>query len=91
MAEGINFDAVIDAFASAVAAKLRATVQAAGPKINPRLLTVELAGDYLSRSPHSVRHLIKDGRLPVVKIDNRIFLDIKDLDRIIDRSKQVAI
>lgn len=91
MAEAINLEAVLDAFASAVAEKLRSLAPATGSKIAPRLLSIEQAGEYLSRSAHSVRHLISAGKLPVVKMDNRIFLDIRDLDQVIEQSKQVAL
>ena len=79
----------IDAIAGAVAGKLRASAE--NGKIAPRLLSVEQCSEYLSRSAHSIRHLIKAGKLPVVKIDGRIFLDIRDLDRAIENSKQVAL
>jgi hypothetical protein len=79
----------IEAVAAAVAAKIRD--MAGIGKIKPRLLTIELAGEYLSRSADSIRYLIKRRKLPVSKIDNRIFLDIHDLDRIIDDSKRVAL
>jgi hypothetical protein len=79
----------IDALAAAVAGKLRASSE--NGKIGPRLLSIDRGGEYLSRSAHSIRHLIKAGKLPVVKIDGRIFLDIRDLDRIIEKSKQVAL
>ena len=79
----------IEAIASAVAGKLRPSDE--NGKTAPRLLSIALAAEYLSRSAHSVRHLIKAGKLPVVKIDGRIFLDIRDPDRIIENSKQVAI
>ena len=79
----------IEAMAGAVAGKLRGAAE--NGKIAPRLLSVDQSSEYLSRSAHSIRHLIKAGKLPVVKIDNRIFLDIRDLDRAIEKSKQVAI
>jgi hypothetical protein len=79
----------VEAIATGVAAKLRASSEST--RIAPRLLSIEQAGEFLSRSAHSVRHLIKAGKLPKVKIDGRIFLDIRDLDRIIEKSKQVAL
>lgn len=91
MADGFSLEAMLDAVATAVANKLRAQPDSGGPKIQPRLLSIEQAGQYLNRSAHSVRHLISAGKLPVVKIDNRIFLDLRDLDRVIEQSKQVAI
>jgi hypothetical protein len=79
----------IEAIASAVAGKLGTPSE--NGKVKPRLLSIDQCGEYLSRSAHSIRHLIKAGKLPVVKIDGRIFLDIRDLDRAIENSKQVAI
>jgi hypothetical protein len=78
----------IEAIATAVAGKLGTPENG---KVRPRLLSIDQGGEYLSRSAHSIRHLIKAGKLPVVKIDGRIFLDIRDLDRAIENSKQVAI
>jgi hypothetical protein len=75
--------------AGAVAGKLRSAAE--NGKIAPRLLSVDQGSEYLSRSAHATRHLIKAGKLHVVKIDGRIFLDIRNLDRIIEKSKQVAI
>ena len=58
--------------------------------IRPRLLTVEEAATYLGRTKGSVQHLVADGGLPVVRSDRRVFLDIQDLDRWIERNKQEA-
>jgi hypothetical protein len=87
----MRFDSeeIIDALATALAVKLRASSEST--KIAPRLLSIEQGGEYLSRSAHSVRHLIKAGKLPVVKIDGRIFLDTRDLDQTIEKSKHVAL
>ena len=58
-----NLDALIDALAERVAEKLRPELNGRangnGAAIKPRLLTVEQAGTYLSRSSASVR---LDGR-----------------------------
>ena len=93
MQNGLNLDAFVDALAEKVADRVGARLAQAnnGTTIKPRLLSIEQAGQYLSRSAHSVRHLITAGKLPVVKLDNRIFLDVRDLDRVIDESKQVAL
>jgi excisionase family DNA binding protein len=52
-----------------------------------RLLSVEEAADYLGRSPAAVRHMIQSGKLPAVRIDRRVAVDIRDLDRLIEASK----
>ena len=58
--------------------------------VQPRLFTVQRAAEYLGRSAHSIRHLCSTGKLPVVRIDGRVFLDRNDLDRVIEESKEVA-
>ena len=58
------------------------------PEVNrKRLFTVEEAGFYLGRSVWSIRHLIADGRLPIVRHGRRIFFDRCDLDVYIERNK----
>ncbi|MBZ5620063.1 MAG: helix-turn-helix domain-containing protein [Acidobacteriia bacterium] len=57
----------------------------------PRLLSVQRAAEYMGRSAHSIRHLCSSGKLPVVRLDGRIFLDREDLDQIITDSKQFHI
>jgi len=74
----------INELAAAVAERLVGRPQ-------PRLLTVDGAADYLSRSPASVRKLIHSGTLPTVRMDARTFLDIRDLDKVIESSKERAI
>ena len=79
----MNFEH-INAIAEAVAERLAGRPQ-------PRLLSVDGAASYLSRSSASIRQLINRGVLPTVKLDARIFLDIRDLDKLIDSSKERAI
>lgn len=93
MESGLSLDVLIDRLADRVAQKLRAGVLSASNAngIRPRLLTIEMAALYLSRSTNSMRHLIRSGRLPVVRLDDRIFLDVRDLDRTIEEAKQLAV
>ena len=74
----------IRAIAEAVADRLADRPQ-------PRLLTVDGAAAYLSRSAASVRQLIHRGIVPTVRLDARVFLDIRDLDKTIEASKDRAI
>jgi excisionase family DNA binding protein len=53
-----------------------------------RLLSVEEAGEYLGRSAWAVRHLIRSGSIPEVRLDRRVFIDIRDLDALIERNKR---
>jgi excisionase family DNA binding protein len=51
------------------------------------LLDVHAAARYLGVTEHSIRHQIRTGQLPLIRRGRRIFLDRKDLDRIIEQSK----
>jgi hypothetical protein len=84
MTPGINFDQVLDALADKLAERLRIGQK---PQITPRLLSVEQAAQYLSRSPRAVRLLAEKGILPGVRMDDRLFFDIADLDRAIEAAK----
>ena len=82
-----SLESLLDTLAGAVAMKLEPRIAAAGP-IPPRLLTVRQASKYLGCSEPSIYHQIKDGKLVVVRRDRRVFLDVKDLDRMIEACKQ---
>ncbi len=79
-------DQVLETLADRLAARLLPEFKAASG-VRQRLFSVEDGAAYLGRSVHSVRHLIASGKLPVVKMDQRLFLDLQDLDRIIAESK----
>jgi hypothetical protein len=55
--------------------------------VGRRLLCVKDAAIYLGRTEWALRELIWKGRVPVVRIDRRIQLDVKDLDALIESSK----
>jgi excisionase family DNA binding protein len=52
-----------------------------------RLYTVKEASIYLGRSECAVREMIWAGKIPYVKLDYRIYIDIDDLNSLIDRNK----
>lgn len=89
----LTLDSIIDMLAAAIAAKLRADLRGASgvASVTPRLLTVDQAATYLGRSKEAVQHLVASGRIPIVRSDRRVFLDVKDLDSWIDASKQAAL
>jgi excisionase family DNA binding protein len=58
-------------------------------RVQQRLFTVEQAAAYLGRSANAVRGLIYDGKIPVVRIDRRTQLDIRDLDKLIEERKEM--
>ncbi len=55
--------------------------------IQKRLLTIKEAAVYLGRSVCGVRELIWSGKLPYVRFDRRIHLDIHDLEKFIVENK----
>jgi excisionase family DNA binding protein len=60
---------------------------ATGGPMRQRLLTVKQAAEVLGRSVPAVQHIISSGGIRVVKSDRRTFIDIRDLDAWIERSK----
>lgn len=73
-------DAMIQAIADAVALKLERMTAA-----RQRLLDVDEAAAYLGMTAVALRH--KAGKdIPVVKIDNKLRFDRRDLDKYIDRA-----
>jgi excisionase family DNA binding protein len=78
---------IISAVAEAVAAKLE-------PKSSRKLYDLKAASEYLGLPPRSVYKLIRDGKIPRVKLSEdarRVLVDVADLDRAIDRAKQLAL
>jgi excisionase family DNA binding protein len=83
-----NFDALLDVFSDLIAAKLGARLAGReGGKMQKRLLSVEEAAAYLGRTKEAVQHMIAASKLPTVKSDRRVFLDVRDLDQWIERAK----
>ncbi len=56
-----------------------------------RLYTLKEAAEYLGRSEWSMRELIWAGRIPVVRSEGgrKIFIDIEDLNHLIDQNKSI--
>jgi hypothetical protein len=74
----------LDKLASLVAQKL-------APLTRPRrLLSLEEAGAYMGRSGEAVRQLVKKGVISAVRIDDRVQIDIKALDKLIDQCSRYA-
>lgn len=89
----LTFEAVLDALADRIAAKVRPVLAEENGlvPIKPRLLTVNQAGIYLGRSKEAVQHLVSSGKLPTVRTDRRVFIDVLDLDRLIEENKRTGI
>jgi excisionase family DNA binding protein len=78
---------LIAALAEAVAAKLQ-------PKSPRKLYDLKAASEYLGLPPRSVYKLIRNGKIPRVKLSEearRVLVDVADLDRVIDRAKEIAL
>ena len=56
-------------------------------KVRPRLLTVEQAAAYIGRTKDAIQHMIASCKVPTVRSDRRVFIDIRDLDSWIDENK----
>ena len=84
-----TLETLLDALAERVATKVRAELGAGGVSatVAPRLLRVEQAASYLGRSKEAVEHMVASAKIPTVRIDRRVFIDVRDLDRLIDDSK----
>jgi len=59
--------------------------------LHKRLFDLKEAGVYLGRPVFSVRTLIWGGALPVIKDGRKMYLDIQDMDRYIERMKQTIV
>lgn len=53
----------------------------------PRLLSVEGAARYLSRTPSAIRNMITMKKLRPVRLDGRVYLDVQELDQMIEQAK----
>jgi hypothetical protein len=56
-----------------------------------RLYTLKEAATYLGRSTWSVRHLIGKGLLPQVRPDRRVQVDVRDMDALIEKYKEMEV
>ena len=56
-----------------------------------RLLTVEQAATYPGRTKEAIQHMVANGKLPTVRSDRRVFVDVLDLDAWIEDNKQRGI
>jgi excisionase family DNA binding protein len=87
-----DMEPLVEALAERVASKLAGRLGSPGAAgVQPRLLTVEQAAAYLSRSKDAVQHLVASGKLATVRGDRRVFLDVRDLDAWIEQNKQAGI
>ena len=79
-----DIDQLIDAIAERIVAKLAKTN---GSSAGARLLTVEAAAEYIGRTRPGMDHLIAAGKIPTVRADRRVMIDVRDLDKWIEDNK----
>ena len=58
-------------------------------KAQKRLYNLPEAAAYLGRSLWSVRRLIWNGKLPVVREGKRVQIDLQDMDEFIEKNKVI--
>ena len=89
MADGFNIDALIRSVIKQTVAETVALLarDGAAMPVKRRLLSVEEAAVYMGRTEEAMQHLIGSGRIPTVRIDRRVFVDLKDLDKLIEDYK----
>ena len=59
----------------------------------PRLLTLKAAADWLGLTVWAMRERIWQGQIPFIRFDGgrKIYLDVKDLEKFIERHKQMFV
>lgn len=83
-----DLEFLMSALAKRIADELAAQLNASSlVERQQRLLTVEQAATYLGRTEEAMHHLIANRKIPTVRVDRRVFIDIRDLDAVIERHK----
>jgi len=54
-----------------------------------RLYSIREGAAYIGRTVAAMREVIWAGKIPIVRFDRRIYLDIRDLERFIEQNKMV--
>lgn len=57
---------------------------------SPRLMSLNEAAKYLGVSYWHIRDLIDKGKLSKVQLGRRVLIDIRDLDKLIEESKELS-
>lgn len=83
---------MLTTFARELAPALREIVREAiaahtGGGVAPRYMSLDVAAKYMSTTPGSVRGMLRAKHFPQSKIGERVFIDVKDIDRAMKRGK----
>lgn len=57
-------------------------------RLPKRLYSIKEASVYLGRSVCAIRELIWAGKIPAVRFDRKVYIDIYDLDELIEKNKE---
>lgn len=88
MAGGFNTEVLIRSLIKETAETVGLLVRdGAAMPVKRRLLSVEEAAVYMGRTEEAMQHLIATGRIRTVRIDRRVFVDLKDRDKLIQDYK----
>jgi excisionase family DNA binding protein len=60
-------------------------------RLQKRLYSIKEASEYLGRSEYALREMIWSGKIPQVRFDRRIYIDINDLDALIEKNKMIIV
>jgi len=83
-----DLNGILEQFADLVAARLAAELlNDHRSAVNRRLLSVDQAAIYIGRTKEALQFLLAAGKLPTVRSDRRVFLEIRDLDQWVERNK----
>ena len=65
--------------------------KSSGERKKKRLYSIPEAAAYLGRSVWSMREMVWAGKLPAIRDGRRIFVDLEDMNRWIERNKVVEV
>jgi hypothetical protein len=86
----LDLSALMEALAQRISRCILERLPRAPNGNDPLLLTREQAALKLGRTLPALEHLIHEGKLPVVRIDRRVFIDVRDILRLIDDHKKLG-
>jgi excisionase family DNA binding protein len=66
---------------------VRDAIQEASLLPSRRVLDLHVAAEYLGLTPDALRHKVAAGEIPTVRLDRKYRFDIRDLDSLIENSK----
>jgi hypothetical protein len=77
----VTLDEILNLLADKIAARISYPSSSSN-----RLMDLPETAAYLGRTVAAVTHLVKKGKIPITKLDGKIQVDRRALDRLIERS-----